>query len=366
MSGGADRPGTGAGALPAPDRPDAANTFSILRRLERQAGNRPKIGRATVARDDIATLGQDPFTAFPAGDLLEVRQGPFGAPDLRVRFLGYYGPQGPLPLATTVEVEGWLRNGDRAFVDFTDILTTRFLQLFYRAWSDARPITQMDHPDRDRFQDFVASLAGFGTSATAYGGQITQAMRQDLVPLLTGRVKSASALRQMLAHVLETAVRIEEFVPMALRFEPEDRTRLGSANSGLGRSVRLGEGVVTVEGRICIHVRAEDMDTFFTYLPGGRRHALIHDLVKGYLGNAIDAQIAISMPARAIPPARLGVSAYLGWMAPLPPGTRPIPAPGRDGAAPATDIEVGRFALRATRPTATPPTAAAPDRRDPP
>jgi type VI secretion system protein ImpH len=323
---------------PAPDM------FTTLRRLERHAGRKPKIGLGTVMRDDIATLGQDPFTAFPGRNLTEIRQGPDGVPDLRVRFLGLFGPQGPLPLTTTVEVEGWVREGDRAFVDFADVLTTRFLQLFYRAWSDSKPITQMDHPERDRFQDFVASLAGFGTSAMQNRGVVSDLVRQDLVPLMVGRVTSTAALRQMLEHVIDMPVRIEEFVPMRLEFEREDQSRLGQQGNALGRSIHLGAGVTSVGNRICIHVRVQNADEYFRFLPSGDQYAVLADLVQAYSGQSIDALIALRMPREKVPPARIGQMAYLGWMAAIPRQATDTPDENTDDPM-ALDVEVGRFRL---------------------
>ena len=37
---------------------------------------------------------------------------------------------------------------DDAFPRFLDILNHRFLQLFFRAWADARPVAQHDRPRR--------------------------------------------------------------------------------------------------------------------------------------------------------------------------------------------------------------------------
>ena len=63
-----------------------------------------------------------------------------------VKFLGLLGPQGALPLATTEESLTWWLMRDDAFPRFLDLINGRFLQLFFRAWSDARPIAQHDRP----------------------------------------------------------------------------------------------------------------------------------------------------------------------------------------------------------------------------
>ena len=71
-----------------------------------------------------------------------------------------FGPQGALPLNTTEEVLRWQTEGENGFVRFTDILSARFYQLFFRAWSDAHAISQHDRPDEDRFGTYVAAVAG--------------------------------------------------------------------------------------------------------------------------------------------------------------------------------------------------------------
>ena len=79
---------------------------------------------------------------------------------LFVRFLGLLGPQGALPLAITEEAYGWSLAGDDAFPRFLDVFNNRFLQLFYRAWADARPIAQHERPEDDRFAAFRICLEG--------------------------------------------------------------------------------------------------------------------------------------------------------------------------------------------------------------
>ena len=74
-----------------------------------------------------------------------------GIPKLFSRFLGFFGPQGALPLNTTVEAYHWSNGRDPSFARFTDIFGNRFLQLFFRAWANARPIAHHDRPDDDRF-----------------------------------------------------------------------------------------------------------------------------------------------------------------------------------------------------------------------
>jgi len=187
-------------APPHPDAREAQPTYgllSLLRRLERNAPDKPRIGYSQRVRDDIVKLGQDPFLAFPTR---EVSASDLDGPQASVRspVLGFFGPHGALPLHTTEEVLRWVDAGDEAFVAFTDIFATRFLQLFYRAWANARPIVQFDHASDDRFQKYLLSLVGLGTES--YGDQATipDTFRLSYTSLFLGRVKSPRRLQQTL------------------------------------------------------------------------------------------------------------------------------------------------------------------------
>ena len=101
-----------------------AGFLALLRRLEREQGHRPRIGRSIRRAQDIADIGQDPQLAFPAQELREVDAIGDRA-RIRAQFMGFFGPQGALPLNTTEEVLRWQNEGEDGFVRFTDILSAR-------------------------------------------------------------------------------------------------------------------------------------------------------------------------------------------------------------------------------------------------
>src|SRR5262249_28184739 len=114
--------------------------FAVLRRLERSYPDRPRIGDSTARRDEYVALGQDPFMDCPASNLSRFERSAKDRFRVLVKFLGLLGPQGALPLATTEEAHFWNLMRDDAFPRFLDLLNHRFLQLFFRAWADARPV----------------------------------------------------------------------------------------------------------------------------------------------------------------------------------------------------------------------------------
>jgi len=301
----------------APERAHEGHGFlALMRDIERRGKDKPRIGRNRRLREALVRLGQDPFLAFPDSELSRLADKK-GKPRVQAHFLGFFGPYGALPLNTTEEVLRWFDQGDEAFVEFTDIFAARFIELFYRAWADARPITQFDHPDDDRFQSYLLTLTGTGTPAYRCRDSVSDTVRLRLAGLAAGRVKSPVRLRQMLqVHFAgNIGVEIEELVPVWLDFEDDALSRVGQQNSSLGRDIHLGGRVRSIGEKITIHLHLADMDSYHRFLPGGADHAHLRDIVFWYLGRAFDIDVALWLPHPVVPPAILGRNTQLGWMA---------------------------------------------------
>ncbi len=300
--------------------------LALLRRLEREATGKPRIGKSTTLAQEIARIGQDPFLAFPYSDMSEIKKGKDGRLDIRNQIIGFFGPHGALPLNTTEEVLRWAQSGDMAFVRFTDIFATRFQQLFFRAWSDARAITQFDHEDDDSFSRYVGALIGIGTPAWQNRGNVPDTNRLSMAALGVGRVKSPIKLQQMLRFDLDAAITIDEHVPTWIDFEADSRNMLGQQGSTLGQDCFLGARAQSINEKITIQIHAKTLAEYKEFLPGGPSHVRMLDIVNGYLGRTFEVSVALSLPAEAFEPAIIGKSAELGWMATLTPD--PTPPPG--------------------------------------
>ena len=300
----------------------ALNFLAALRRVERARPDRPRIGRSRRVREEVVNLGQDPFLAFPDVDLSRVDDSRT-VPTVRPRFLGFFGPFGALPLNQTEEVERWFANGDHSFVAFTDILVTRFQQLFYRTWSDARRITQFDHPE-DRFARWLLSLVGLGTKGMQGRDTVDDTVKLALVPLAAGRVRSPVRLQQMLRLHFGLRIDVEEMVPSWMEFEPDSLSVLGRQAGTLGRDTHLGRRVVTVNEKIRVHVHVGDLARYRRFIPGGVDHGHLRDLLGWYLGRGVAVEAHVHLPADEMPAASLGGGSAMGWLARLPPRAAPV------------------------------------------
>jgi type VI secretion system protein ImpH len=287
--------------------------LATMRRLERAHPGKPRIGDSAARSQEFVTLSQNPYLEFPDSTIEAAAKDSQGRVRLVARFLGMFGPQGALPLTTTDEAYAWLRARDDAFARFVDIFQGRFLALFFRAWADARPIVQNDRPAEDRFRDYVGSVIGLGAAWFRNRDSVHDFVKLEYAGLMAPRAKSASRLRFLLTGLVGARVEIEEFVGAWQMLEEGERTRLGSARSGLGTDCMLGASAYTVSDKFRVRVFARDFAHYEQFLPGAPLADQIADAVFAYVGDEYDWDLELAIPAGEVKAVRVGSGARLGW-----------------------------------------------------
>ena len=285
--------------------------FSVMRVLERVNHEKPRIGNSAARREEYVTLGQDPYLDFPASNLSRMVDGK--PPRVFVKFLGLLGPQGALPLSTTEESLGWFLMRDEAFPRFLDLFNHRFLQLFFRAWADSRPIAQHDRPRDDRFIAYIGSTIGIGTDLHRDIDSVPDPAKLAFAGLIGPQAKSASRLKSFLSGLFDVDVEIHEFVGSWLTFDPSERSRLGQANSGLGTSLSIGASIFSVQDKIRIRIYTKDMAQYRRFLPTGDLCEPLADAVFFYIGDQLEWEAELAIPAGQVVPTRLGSFGQIGW-----------------------------------------------------
>jgi type VI secretion system protein ImpH len=293
--------------------------FSVLRRLERSFPEKPRIGDSAALRDEYVLMGQDTYMDFPASNLIRVERMSEKRFRIFVKFLGLLGPQGALPLATTEEVHSWVLTRDDAFPRFLDLLHHRFLQLFFRAWADARPIAHHDRPAIDRFITYLGGTIGVGSPLFLKLDSVPDAAKLAYAGILSSQTRSASRLRSLIGGLFGVSVEIEEFVGSYLTFEAGDRSRMGQRNSALGIDLLIGKSVFTVSDKFRIRIYTRSLEQYITFLPRGGCCEPLADLIYFYFGEQLDYELELALPIGEVQPMRLsrfGQLGYTSWMAP--------------------------------------------------
>jgi type VI secretion system protein ImpH len=297
----------------AAEEPWRFDFYTTMRRLERSFPDRPRIGDNAALREEVVSLGQDPFMDFPASNLTHVQQNESGRIRVFAKFLGMLGPQGALPLATTEEAHTWWLMRDDSFPRFLDLFNNRFLQLFFRAWADARPIAQHDRPDDDRFITYIGAMIGVGSSPYRDLDTVPDAAKLAFAGLMSPQAKSASRLRALIGGLFNVRVEVEQFVGTRLVIDQSERSRLGKSGSALGVDVVAGASVYSVQDKIRIRIYAKSLADYMRFLPTGDRCAPLADAVFFYIGDQLDWEAELALPAGEAAPIRLGTFGQIGW-----------------------------------------------------
>jgi type VI secretion system protein ImpH len=287
--------------------------FSLLRHLERTFKDQPRIGDSAAAREEFVRFGQDPFMEFPASNVARVDHDEEKTLKVFVRHLGLLGPQGALPLATTEEAYHYALAEDDAFPRFLDLFNHRFIQLFFRAWADSRPIVQHDRPDADRFVAYLGSAIGIGSRPYRNLDSVPDAAKLSFAGLLGAQAKSASRLAAAIRGIFKVKAEVEEFVGSRLVIETSEWTVLGRGYNVLGEDALLGRSIFSVQDKIRIRIFSENLAQYVRFLPTGDLCEPLADLVFFYNGEQLDYDVELAIPAGAAEPVRLGRFGQLGW-----------------------------------------------------
>lgn len=297
---------------------DSANHFgffALLRHAESRAGELPRIGRSRMPAQNIADFAHSPTLDFPGATIERIDFGKHGRARIRTLFLGLTGPMGPLPLHLT-EFANYERrySQQQPFGRFLDLITDRFLQLFYRAWADSQPVAHADRPADDAFADYLAALGG--VPAQARNSAFPWHARIHYLGAFASR-RNPAMLQDCLSHLLRVGVAVQEFIPVSRRIFPEDRTRIGrkGAFNRLGGNAVLGGRVRTIDDTVRVRLQLRDMAEYREFLPDGKRFALIAECNSAFLPSHIDWQLQLEISEIKTDPVRLDGKSQLGWSA---------------------------------------------------
>jgi type VI secretion system protein ImpH len=318
--------------------------FQAVRVLGRLLPDRRPVGGAGPPRSEVVRFRAHLSLSFPPSAIYEVERPPEGAPRMTVTFMGLTGPSGVLPRHYTellLRLQREAKGPERtALRDWLDQFNHRLISLFYRAWEKYRfyiPYErgEYERADPDAFTQALLSLVGLGTpplrnrlrvaERRGGGGERVLARVDDLALLhyggfLAHRPRNAASLEALVADYFGEGAQVRQFQGQWLHLDAANRSRLGSANSGLGVDVVTGERVWDVQGKFRVRLGPLGYERFSEFLPDRapvpRRKAfflLVH-LVRLYAGPEFDFDVQLVLKAEDVPACRLGEGgSRLGW-----------------------------------------------------
>jgi len=307
-----------------------AEFFETVRRLlddARRSGARAATigGDAPAAREAVrlhAAIGQRHIE----DEIVDARASEDNAPvALTVGFMGLTGPSGVLPDHYTARVIERRRARDEGLAAFLDLFNHRVLSHFWRAWAKYRLPVAFEGDDgrlRDPFSVALRSVAGLGVGGEAVPDEALLSMAGPLAR----RVRSAGALRRLVAGVYGLPVEVIELQGRWVEIAEADRTRLGAGGSEPDAFARLGVDTVVggavwdVGSRFRVRVGPLDIATFRCFFEASGPRGAMTATIRRAVGGTVDFTIQLVLAKADVPrvrlddfasPARLGQSTWL-------------------------------------------------------
>ncbi len=291
--------------------------FQAVRRINCHFEDMALTGMAFRPSGDPIRFTQTPYTSFAPSTLSSLDfKGPNGVPRLAQRFLGLFGPNGPLPTHLTEYARDRLRHHhDPTFAGFADMFHHRAVSLFYRAWAQAQPTVQHDRPGQDRFSVYVGALAGVGMPAFRDADEMPHAAKLHFAGHLSSLPRHAAGLSAILQSYFKVPVRVVEFIAHWLTIPPRDHLKLGvKPDLGrLGMSAVLGEKVWQRQDKFQLCLGPLSLDEYESFLPVGKSFETLVATVRNYLGLELLWETRLLLKGSEKPVTCLGKQGALGW-----------------------------------------------------
>jgi type VI secretion system protein ImpH len=247
---------------------------------------------------------------------------PATQPELEVNAFGLGGPEGPLPDAYQEWLQDRLRQKDTSAVAFLNLFQHRLLALLYRAQRKYRIADPFLSPLYSPAQTILRGLTGLplhkrGTEA-ATGGLDASAILAR-AGLMANRRRSLAGFDVIAQHHFRVPVRSSPFAGGWRTLSEESLTRIGrrGCNHRLGCGAVVGTRIWDEHRGIRIEIGPLPLESYESFLPGGRCHADLHALAAAYFGGDLYQHLDLHLAAGQQPKAQLSMQAplRLGWTA---------------------------------------------------
>ncbi len=299
------------------EKPYRYGFYQTVRRINCFYRDKPITGKAHRPSDDPIRFAQEPYTSFAPSTLssLEIDSSS-QYPRLSQRFIGMFGPNGPLPLHLTEYARDRSRHHrDKTFARFMDMFHHRIVSLFYGAWAQAQPVVQFDRPEQDRFAMYVGSLFGLGLPSLRNADAMHHSSKLGFAGHLSSLPRHVDGLVSMIQGYFEVQSNITEFIAHWMQIPAADRVKLGesSLNGCLGKNTVIGERVWQRQDKFRVSLGPLSLDQYEAFLPTGKSFKALVALVSNYVGIEYLWEVNLILSKEEKPVSCLGKSGSLGW-----------------------------------------------------
>ena len=343
--------------------PERFDFYQALRRIEANSPALPRLGEARRPAAEPVRLAQEAELSFAVANVTRVDHAANGVPRVAVRFLGLFGPQGPLPLHLTEFVRDRERNqGDATFARFADVFHHRLLLMFYRAWRQAQPTATHDRPADDRYRTYIGAILGHGSPAWQQADRELAQAKRHFSGHLGRSVRHPEGLAAILEGYFRVPVSVATFTPRWMSLPRAQRSAIGGVGSPgglgvrgsgtnggagfrgndsavLGQSAVIGSRVLDAQHHFEVHFGPLDLGVYLRLLPDGDWLGKVREWIREYCTEEHGVRLVPHLKASEVPALQLGRAGRLGWDTWI--GRRRTQAPATDLALPVSAVPTG-------------------------
>jgi type VI secretion system protein ImpH len=309
----------------APYRYRFAQLLNLLVRMLRQQGipYRQAFSRVLRFRNSLSL-------AFPASEIEGMQvdaTDDAGTPRIHITpsFIGLLGASGTLPLHDTERAATKANLGaDESWKPFVDLFSNRVIGLFYDAWGKYRVEHSLDTRGQDDLLPLLSALGGLRPAS--FGpvrpyASIPAEVAGYYAGLLRTRPIAASSVERVLGEYFGVPVRVEEFVGAWDPIPEKIRSTLGVTDPTLGFGAVLGTRAWRNDLRVRLHIGPLDDETAKAFLPNGRSHAALKEMVSLFAVPSVQYEVRLLLDKPCLKPLslrtkgadrkRLGLNSFL-------------------------------------------------------
>ena len=221
-----------------------------------------------------------------------------------------YGLSGVLPDYFTDEILHEPSNGLKAFLD---IFNHRQFELIFDIWAKhqffAENTLDAQRAVNQQIDDVLLALGGTGMVEPADSPLFVRGLKRCLVGLFQQREKTPLGLKFLLNSFFgNLSMAIDQHIPTFRNIPSNQRTQLGTHTAQLGfwGNFLSGTRIQDTDGSFSLTIKDLDLETFYSFLPGGDSIKELTELIKTYTGNRWDCFMNLELKAEEIPTWKLG------------------------------------------------------------
>lgn len=314
------------------DEPFRFEFFQAVRLMEKIYRDRRPVGGDALPHEEAVRFRSRLGLFFPASELHELKtefdeRTETERVEMYVNFMGMLGVNGVMPIHYTELLMDRSRYRDTAMWGFLDIFTHRSVSQFFRAWEKYRFPVKYER-GTDDFTEYLFDIAGLGTRGLRGRMEIEDESLLPYTGLIAQKPHSAVALSNIISDYFRVKAKILQFFGQWLDLDQLSISRLGSANSDLGRTAIVGSRVWDQQSKFRVVLGPLSFVQFQGFLPNGTANKPLKAIVRFMNGTEFDFDLRLILKKKEVPGTVLTTRAkrrpLLGWTTFL--KTRPVAA----------------------------------------